>query len=214
MVEERATKDTGVSLIYFQASTCEGQAPGAVETIRICQGGSRNQSSRSQGTHWLTQVPRHHGYRSCSSRKVTVVVFQLHSALLLCLTATKKLLAGHDTQGRQLHLTVSVPAYASAHLQLCVLLHQVLFKYPLSLTERETVNKEKNALRFSQQRNMSALEIQLHSRIFSSHTKHKLMFRIMVLTEKIHNHQRNTYLCSDTSVNRILGSEPLYFTRS
>lgn len=132
MVEERSTKDTGASLIYFQASTCEGQAPGAVETIRICQGGSRNQSSRSQGTHWLTQVPRHHGYRSCRSRKVTVVVFQLHSALLLCLTATKRLLAGHDTQGRQLHLTVSVPAYASAHLQLCVLLHQVLFKYPVS----------------------------------------------------------------------------------
>lgn len=131
--------------LYFQASTCEGQAPGAVETIRICQGGSRNQSSRSQGIHWLTQVPRNHGYRSCRSRNVTAVAFQLHSALLLCLSATKQLLAGHGTQGRQLHLTVSVPAYASAHLQLCVPLHQVLFKHPLSLTERETVKKEKNA---------------------------------------------------------------------
>lgn len=143
MVEERATKDTGAGLIYFQASTCEGQAPGAVETIRICQGGSRNQSSRSQETHWLTQVPRHHGYRSCRSRKVTVVVFQLHSALLLCLAATKRLLAGHDTQGRQLHLTVSVSAYASAHLQRCVLLHQVLFKYPVSNGEGNGQQRKK-----------------------------------------------------------------------
>lgn len=59
---------------------------------------------------------------------------------------------------------------------------------------------------------MSSIEIQLHSRICSSHTKHKLMSRIIVLTEKIHNHQRNTYLCSDTPVKRILGSTQLYFT--